>query len=145
APKATGASKEQLVFTSAADCAATGMIKQPQCAQAIEAAMAQHLAGSPVYRNRPLCEAKEGPENCERMDEKAWRPRLSAVAASVAAAADAEASGAQLAGTPLYPTIAGEHGFRTLGNAMMLIDGDLLTFSPQAVAAAEVNASLAKN
>ena len=135
-----GPASEQVIFTSAADCAASGKVKPEQCTQALETALKQHLAGSPVYKTLDLCEAKEGVEKCERMDAKAYRPRLTAVVASAAAAADAAATGATLVGTPLYLTMAGEAGFRKLDQSLLLVDGDLMVFSPQAVAAAELYA-----
>lgn len=135
---------DQVVFTSATDCAASGKVKPEQCTQAIEDAMKIHLTTSPVYRNLDLCEAKEGKEHCERMDEKTYRPRLSAVVLPVAAAIEAETSGKLKGATPLYPTMAREMGFRTLDKRVLLYDGDLLSFSPQAHAAAELNASTGK-
>lgn len=136
--------KDEVVFTAASDCAATGKIKPEQCAQALEEAMKVHLATSPVYKNLDLCEAKEGKEHCERMDEKTYRPRLSAVVLPVAAAIVAEAGGKLKGATPLYPTMARELGFRTLDKRVLLYDGDMLSFSPQAHAAAELNAGSGK-
>lgn len=135
---------DEVVFTSATDCAASGKVKPEQCTQAIEAAMKVHLATSPVYKNLDLCEAKEGKEHCERMDERTYRPRLSAVVLPVAAAIEAETSGKLKGATPLYPTLAREMGFRTLDKRVLLYDGDMLSFSPQAHAAAELNASTGK-
>lgn len=143
APAAVAQNPEQIVFTAASDCAATGKIKPAQCSQAIEAALNQHLAGSPVYRSLALCETTEGTEKCERMDAKSYRPRLAAMIASVAAAEQAEATGTPLAATPLYPTQAGELGFRMLDKSVILIDGENLVFSPQAIAAAELSSVVA--
>ena len=143
APAAVGPAAEQIVFTSAADCAATGKIKDAQCTQAIDAALQQHLAGSTVYRNLTLCEKTEGADKCERMDEKAYRPKFVALVVSSADVAQAEATGAPLGAIPLYPTMAGEHGFRKLDKTILLVEGDMMVFSPQAVAAAELNATTA--
>lgn len=139
------ANKDEVVFTAANDCAATGKIKPAQCTEALEVAMKEHLKASPVYKNLTLCEAKEGKDHCERSDEKTYRPRLSAVALPVAAAIAAETSGKKLAGAvPLYPGAGKEMGFRTLDKRVLLYDGDMLSFSPQAIAAAELNASSGK-
>jgi Protein of unknown function (DUF1190) len=143
APAAVGPASEQVVFTAAADCAATTKVKEAQCAQAIETALQQHLAGSTVYRTLTLCETTEGAEKCEKMDAKAYRPRLSAIVVNTAAVAEAETTGATLVGTPLYPTLAGEHGFRKLDKTILLVEGDMMVFSPQAIAAAELNATTA--
>ena len=143
APAAVGPAAEQIVFTSAADCAATGKIKEAQCGQAIEAALQQHLAGSTVYRTLTLCETTEGADKCERMDAKAYRPKLVAMVVNSNDAIQAEASGTPLSAIPLYPTLAGEHGFRKLDKTILLVEGDLIVFSPQAVAAAELNATTA--
>jgi Protein of unknown function (DUF1190) len=146
APKvaANSADNEQVIFTSAADCAASGKIKPEQCAKALEWALNAHLKKSPVYRSLSLCETTEGSERCERMDEKNYRPRLAAVSVTPAAIKKAEETGALPQSVPLYLTQAGEKGFRTLEKQIVLIDADMVAFSPQAVAAAELGASIKK-
>jgi hypothetical protein len=91
-----------------------------------------------------LCETTEGPEKCERMDEKNYRPRLAAVSVTPAAIKKAEETGKYPESVPLYLTQAGEKGFRTLEKQIVLIDADMVAFSPQAVAAAELGAAIKK-
>ena len=138
------ATKDEIVFTAATDCAATGKVKPEQCTQALEVAMKEHLKSSPVYKNLALCEGKEGKDHCERTGDKIYRPRLAAVALQVAAAIAAETSGKLSGATPLYPGNGKELGFRTLDKRVLLYDADLISFSPQAFAAAELNATTAK-
>jgi Protein of unknown function (DUF1190) len=146
APKvvASGADNEQVIFTSAMDCAASGRISHDQCTKALESAMTAHLKKSPVYRSLTLCETAEGPEKCERMDEKSYRPKLVAVAVTPASVKKADETGGMPEATPLYPSQAGEKGFRTLEKTIYLIDGEMVAFSRQAVAAAELGASTKK-
>lgn len=140
APKVE-AVNEQVIFTSAADCTASGKLKPEQCTKAIEEAMDTHLKTSPIYKTLALCEGAEGQEHCERMNEKTYRPRLAAISVPIASAVAAETTGEPLGATPLYPTLSQELGFRTLDKRILLSDTELLTFSPQALAAAELNAS----
>jgi len=146
APKtvANASDEENIIFTSALDCEASGRFTAAHCTKALEAAMNAHLKKSPTYKSLSQCETTEGPEKCERMDAKNYRPRLVAVAVTPAAVKKAEAAGGFPDAIPLYPTQSGEKGFRTLEKKIMLIDGDKTEFSPQAVAAAELGASIKK-
>jgi Protein of unknown function (DUF1190) len=151
APTPGASHSELLVFTSTADCLATKKMSPTQCGEAIQSATQQHLAASPVYRSLVLCEKTEMEGKCERMDEKTFRPKLVAMAVDTAAipqpmpveAGTAPVPMPPVVAAPLYPTLAGEKGFRKLDKSIVLIDGEqVVAFSPQAVAAAELTSAV---
>jgi hypothetical protein len=130
-PQEAQSSVARGVFTNASDCAAIGMLTLDKCSKAIEQAIAQHESAAPTYPSLKACEKAEGAEKCERTDTKSFRPQLMAFLFTLSDPPLAE---------PLYPTGNGERGFRTAKKSVLLSEDESLTFSRQALAAAEMHA-----
>ena len=126
---------EKVVFVTTQDCASTKKLKADECAAVVKTALDDHLAQAPTYRSMVSCEKVEGETRCERMDEKTFRPRLLAMSVIVGDAEAARAKMLPIPVTPLYATLAGEAGFRTLNKTILKGDDDLIQFTPKAIAA----------
>jgi hypothetical protein len=135
---APAAQSERFVFISAKDCAESGRLKLQQCGDAIDAAIAAHLATAPTYVSLRACEATEGGDRCERTDNKAYRPRLVAFLFNI--------TGDAVKADPLYPPPGTEAGLRqTDKKKIVLTTDDAVTYSPLALAAYESNKGDANN
>jgi uncharacterized protein YgiB involved in biofilm formation len=120
---------KQFVVTSAVDCADNTGLTYEVCTELIEEAVASHEKSAPTHKSREACEKAEGPEWCERMDEKVYRPRLTAFQITLSE---------KPAAVPLYPTKKTTTGFRTASNGDVLTDADTFTFTKSAADAAEL-------
>jgi uncharacterized protein YgiB involved in biofilm formation len=125
---------EQVVFVTSMDCNESKKMKSEECSAAIQEALKNHLAQAPTYKSLAACEKAEGGPKCESSGATSFRPRLMATAVSVAEVAAARTKGKPIPVTPLYATMAGEAGFRTLTKTVLKGDDDLILFSPRAVA-----------
>ncbi len=121
------------VFTSAQDCAASEKLKLSECTELLKQALKSHQIGQKNYTSQRLCEAVEGPEQCERTDNKTFQRRLLAFEVTFSATPTSE---------PLYaPKEKGIIGFATLNYAKTLLAVDeTLIFSNDAKFVAEGNA-----
>jgi uncharacterized protein YgiB involved in biofilm formation len=120
---------KQYIVTSAVDCADNTGLTYEVCTELIEQAVASHEKSAPTHKSREACEKAEGPEWCERMDEKVYRPRLTAFQISMTEKPTA---------VPLYPTKKASTGFRTASNGDVLTEADTFTFTKSASDAAEL-------
>jgi hypothetical protein len=123
---------ERAIYTSALDCEAGGKLTLEQCTAAIERAIALHDKYAPKYRSLGSCEETQGVEKCERIDEKEFRPRLTAF---IIAPHDPNTA------KPLYLTMDGQEGFQTIEKEMILAKNDNYIFSRSARDAYELHAS----
>jgi hypothetical protein len=130
-PKAA-APVERTIYTSALDCEAGGKLTLEQCTAAIERAVALHDKYAAKYRSLSTCEEAQGVEKCERVDEKEFRPRLTAF---IVSAQDPNTT------KPLYLTMDGQEGFQTVEKEMILAKNDNYIFSRSARDAYELHAS----
>ncbi len=134
APPPPQATNEQVVFVTTQDCTSTGKLKPAECAAAVKKALEDHLANSPTYRSLVSCEKSEGEQKCERMDEKTFRPRLMAMSVAVPDLEAARQKSQPVPVVPLYATMGGEAGFRTLAKVVLKGDDEMIRFTPKAVA-----------
>ena len=130
-PKAE-APTERAVYTSALDCESGGKLDLEQCTSAIERVVAIHDKNAPKYRSLDACEEVQGADKCERVDEKEFRPRLSAF---VVLPQDPNTA------KPLYLTLDGKEGFQTIDKEVILAKNDSYIFSRSARDAYELHAS----
>ena len=66
---------QKFVVTSVAECVAMAGATEADCSGLFDAAVSAHTSKGTNYINRRLCEAAEGPDLCERLEEKVWRPK----------------------------------------------------------------------
>jgi Protein of unknown function (DUF1190) len=125
---------EQIVFVTMHDCNSTNKLKPDECTAAVKSALADHLSLAPAYRSLVSCEKIEGAGKCERMDEKSFRPRLMAMSVIMADAEAARTKKLPIPVIPLYATMSGEAGFRTLTKTLLKGDDEMIQFTPKAVA-----------
>lgn len=117
------------VYTSAADCEASGKLSIEICARAMEIAVAEHETNAPSYGSLRNCEDKEGKDTCERTEEK-YRPQLQAFL--VIASEPPQA-------VPLYAPPANAEGFRGADKKTYLATDETIAFSEHAAGLAEIN------
>lgn len=120
---------KQFVVTSAVDCADNAGLSYEVCAEIIAKAVDHHEKSAASFTTLAACEKGEGAGKCERIDERAFRPRLTAFHLTLSEPPVA---------APLYPTKSAAVGFRTAGNADMLTDNEGYTFTKSASDAAEL-------
>jgi uncharacterized protein YgiB involved in biofilm formation len=118
--------KERHIYVSAVDCENGGRGTLEECSTAIQKAVLAHEKSPPPYKSLNACEAKEGTNKCERVADKAYRPRLTAFVFD---------KGAALTALPLYPTTS---GYRTADGKGLSGSDDNLIFSKSARDAYEV-------
>jgi len=126
---------KQVVVTSAADCADNAGLTYDVCTELIAAAVAEHEKSAPTHKSQEACEKAEGADRCERLDERDYRPRLTAFKIAMTEKPTA---------APLYPTKNTTPGFRTASNSDVLTDADAFTFTKSAVDAADLYRSVKK-
>jgi hypothetical protein len=124
---------EHGVFISAQDCADCGKLAPEICDKAVEMAITRHEADSPIYKTLRQCIAREGAERCDRMADGRYRPRLQAFYVAL---------GKPASGVPLYPSQAGEVGFRSPSKQVISALDEGLTVSSSSVTLAYENAKL---
>lgn len=100
---APGVPTEKRIFVSSADCEMAGQITFDDCAAAIDKAVQLHDKKAPSYKSLGTCEETEGVDKCERIGDRAFRPRLAAFLLESASPPTAK---------PLYLTKDGALGFR---------------------------------
>lgn len=89
----TKVATERFIYTSSEDCAAGAKIQQADCDKAVEKALLEHDKLTIKYPTLADCDKAEGPERCERVADRHFRPRLMGFLFSV---------NEQVAATPLY-------------------------------------------
>jgi hypothetical protein len=129
------AGAEQLVFVTSEDCVSTKKLELTVCNAILDKALRDHLAQAPKYKMLASCEKSEGLNKCERADEATYRPRLIAVAVTPPEIKLATEKKKPLPVTPLYATMAGEAGFRSLNKTVFKGDDEAIVFTERAVAA----------
>ena len=67
---------EKFIYTSSEDCAASDKVKAADCDKAIEGALGEHDKLPIKYLTLADCDKAEGPDRCERVAERHYRPRL---------------------------------------------------------------------
>ncbi len=67
---------EKFIYTTSADCASGGKVSTADCDKAIETALVEHDKLAIKYATMADCDKMEGPERCERVAERHYRPRL---------------------------------------------------------------------
>lgn len=123
---------DRYVFISAKDCAESGKLDLQKCGDAVDAAIAAHLATAPTYKSLYSCEKTEGEERCERTDEKSFRPRLVAYLVTVAAG--------NVRAEPLYSATPSDKGLRlTDKKKVLLVTDDTVSYSQSSIAVYEAN------
>jgi hypothetical protein len=132
---AAKAPTERHIFVSAVDCEASGKFALEDCEKAIDRAIRGHDKQAPSYKSVGTCEETEGLDKCERVGEKAYRPRLAAYVFDNAKPPAAK---------PLYLTLDGAFGFRTAEKEALLTKDDNLVFSKSARDLAELHAGKKK-
>jgi len=75
-PKAAATVAAVGVFTSASDCAASGLLDTAGCDGLIQQVIANHQKNAKSYISMRLCEEAEGADRCERADPKTFRRSL---------------------------------------------------------------------
>ena len=123
-----------MVFVTSADCADTKKLEKEECDAILDKALKDHLAQAPKYKMLATCEKAEGVDRCERADETTYRPRLIAVAVTPPEVKLAQQKKKPLPVTPLYATMAGEPGFRSLNKTVLKGDDEAIIFTERAVA-----------
>lgn len=129
APKKDPKSIVKYVVTSAIDCQDSSSLSYEDCTAMIEKAVAAHDKNAPKFTTLKACEAKEGADKCERVDERNFRPKLAAFLLTMSEPPTVE---------PLYVSQTGAIGFRSAAAAMLSVDDEALKFSKSATHAAEV-------
>lgn len=120
---------ETSIFISAKDCADSGKLSMQQCATLVDGAIADHIKNAKTYLSQNSCETAEGPDRCERSDERSYRPRLIAFAVTT--------TGTVSKAMPVYILhTSTEKGFRN-GKQNFLLSDDLLVVSQKSVAVFE--------
>jgi len=118
--------KERHIYVSAVDCETGGRGTLEECSAAIEKAVLAHEKSPPPYKSLNSCETKEGANKCERVADRAYRPRLTAYVFDKTTS---------LVAQPLYPTAA---GYRTADGKVLAATDDNLIFSKSARDAYEI-------
>ncbi|MDX2308275.1 MAG: DUF1190 domain-containing protein [Hyphomicrobium sp.] len=129
APKKDPKSIVKYVITSAIDCQESAQLSYEDCTSMIEKAVVAHDGNAPKFTTLKACEAKEGADKCERIDDRVFRPKLAAFLLTMNTPPTVE---------PLYVSQTGLIGFRSASAAMLSVDDEALTFSKSATHAAEV-------
>lgn len=117
------------VFTTAVDCADTGLLDYEACAAAMADAVHMHETDAPTYGSLRSCSAKEGEGRCEFTANGKYRPRLLAFLVTASSPPVAK---------PLYAHQK-EAGFRDLSNNTYTDLDDTLKFSEHAQTMYQVN------
>ena len=132
-PPKAGPPPERGIFISAADCAESGKLSADLCAQAVDAAVAMHEQQAPIYPTLRQCQAKEGPERCDKTVEGQYRAKLQAFFVTMSNPP---------AGLPLYPSSAGVIGFRNATRQAVDARDESINVSVAALTIANENAKL---
>jgi uncharacterized protein YgiB involved in biofilm formation len=119
----------QHIITSAVDCSESAALSYEDCSKIIESAVADHDQNAEKFSSLKACETSEGADKCERVDEKAFRPKLVAFLLTMSDPPKAE---------PLYATTDGVLGFRGADSTSYASDDDKYRFSKSALHAAEL-------
>jgi uncharacterized protein YgiB involved in biofilm formation len=122
-------------ITSAVDCSENSSLSYEQCTAVIEKAVADHDTSAAKFTTQKACETAEGQGKCERVDNKAFRPKLVAFLLTLSEPPVAQ---------PLYASNNGELGFRGADSSTYASEDDKVTFSKSAVHAAELMGTAAK-
>lgn len=123
------------VVTSAIDCQEAASFTYDECTALIEKAVAAHDSSATSFTTLKACEAKEGPDKCERIDDRVFRPRLVAFLLTMSEPPVVE---------PLYVSQGEQVGFRTAGATVLAIEDEKYSFTKSAVEAAEALVSKRK-
>lgn len=120
---------KQFVVTSAVDCADNAGLDYEVCYKILLEAVDRHDKSAPKFRSLKACEKSEGAGRCERMDEKLFRPRLTAFQLTLSSPPVA---------APLYAPKNSQIGFRTASNAEISVDSETYNFTKSAAHAADL-------
>lgn len=131
-PKAVAAAAAVGVFTSAPDCAASGLLDLAGCDALIQQGIVDHQKNAKSYISMRLCEEAEGSDRCERADPKTFRRSLLAFQVTFSKPP---------AAIPLYAAKEkGVIGFTTFDKSKTLLTVDeTIIFSAEAKLVAQSN------
>ncbi|MBK9078224.1 MAG: DUF1190 domain-containing protein [Hyphomicrobium sp.] len=132
-PKAAAPPPEHGIFVSSSDCASTDKLTIEQCGQAIDQAIAEHNAQATVYTSLRLCEAKEGPERCDKIGTNQYRVRVQAFFVTMSDPPTA---------VPLYAPHGSTAAFRSPSNQELSVVDESLKMSRAAMTIANENSRL---
>jgi Protein of unknown function (DUF1190) len=132
-PKATAPPPEHGIFTSAIDCAGFGKLTVDQCGHAIDRAVTAHQAQAPLYKSLNQCEATEGPERCDKVADREYRPRIQAFLVTMSDPATA---------VQLYAPHGSTAAFRSPSRQEIAATDESMNVSREALTVANENAKL---
>ena len=118
------------VYVSESDCAAGGKVTPDDCRKAIDKALAEHDKMPVRFPTFADCEKVEGPDRCERVAERHYRPRLMGFMFVT--------KGPVITAAPLYAGLKGATVFRDVSGATFDWERtEGITFSRESIRKAE--------